>query len=115
MHMGNAVKRLSTLQRISAGFASLLVIMAVLTAVSINEVKNIVSMLDVVNDVNSVKQRYAINFRGSVHDRAIALRDVVLLDEPTARLEQEAIIKRLAENYAASARPLAQFSPRALV
>ena len=33
-----------------------------------------------INDVNSVKQRYAINFRGSVHDRAIAIRDVVLLD-----------------------------------
>lgn len=25
-----------------------------------------------------MKQRYAINFRGSVHDRAIAVRDVVL-------------------------------------
>ena len=31
-----------------------------------------------INDQNAVKQRYAINFRGSVHDRAIAIRDVAL-------------------------------------
>src|SRR5689334_6576335 len=31
---------------------------------------------------NSVKQRYAINVRGSVHDPAISLRDVVLAATP---------------------------------
>ena len=36
--------------------------------------------MTVINDQNSVKQRYAINFRGSVHDRAIAIRDVVLAE-----------------------------------
>ncbi len=32
-----------------------------------------------INDKNALAQRYAINFRGSVHDRAIAVRDVVLI------------------------------------
>ncbi|MEM1381956.1 MAG: methyl-accepting chemotaxis protein, partial [Pseudomonadota bacterium] len=33
--------------------------------------------LEQVNPVNCVKQRHAINFKGSVHGRAIAIRDVV--------------------------------------
>lgn len=36
-------------------------------------------------EVNSTKQRYAINFRGSVHDRAIRVRDYVLLESSTDR------------------------------
>ena len=41
-----------------------------------------------VNDLNSVKQRYAINFRGSVHDRAISLREGSILQtfDPEAPL-----------------------------
>jgi hypothetical protein len=41
--------------------------------------------LNHINDVNNVKQRHAINFRGSVHDRAIALRDVVLAADAARR------------------------------
>lgn len=36
-------------------------------------------------NVNSVKQRYAINFRGSVHDRSIRVRDYVLLNDAAER------------------------------
>lgn len=36
-------------------------------------------------EVNSTKQRYTINFRGSVHDRAIRVRDYVLLESSTDR------------------------------
>jgi len=50
-----------------------------LTAIGINRVANINGSLSTIGDLNSVKQRYAINFRGSVHDRAIALRDVTLV------------------------------------
>ncbi|OCG80518.1 chemotaxis protein, partial [Xanthomonas euvesicatoria] len=54
----------------------------------------------------SVKQRYAINFRGSVHDRAIALRDVVLMDDPAERHAAEQSIDKLAADYARAAQPL---------
>lgn len=70
MNNPDAKNRLSTVQRIVAGFVAMLAMMGILSAISINRVQSINSMLDVVNDVNSVKQRYAINFRGSVHDRA---------------------------------------------
>src|SRR3989339_1940103 len=62
--------------------------------------------LSTINQVNSVKQRYAINFRGSVHDRAIALRDVVLSEDPAVVEEANATIDRLTADYARSASPL---------
>jgi methyl-accepting chemotaxis protein len=51
-----------------------------LTAISIYRVNSVNSRLATMNDFNSVKQRYAINFRGSVHDRAIRVRDITLVD-----------------------------------
>ncbi|MDR6990826.1 methyl-accepting chemotaxis protein/methyl-accepting chemotaxis protein-1 (serine sensor receptor) [Luteimonas sp. 3794] len=78
----------------------------VLSVVSIQRVHRISDSLHVINDVNSVKQRHAINFRGSVHDRAIALRDVVLADGPEAVGAAETQIDTLAAFYAESAAPL---------
>jgi methyl-accepting chemotaxis protein len=69
----------------------------------IKEVNTIKQSLQTMNDENSVKQRYAINFRGSVHDRAIALRDVVLVDNQSELQEAIADIKRLDDFYQESA------------
>ena len=51
-------------------------------------------------------QRHAINFRGSAHDRAIAVRDMVLAKTPAERQQEQAEIARLAKFYADSAAPL---------
>ncbi len=64
-------------QRLITGFGVVLLMMLILTTVSIQRVSFINNSITQVTDINSVKQRYAINFRGSVHDRAIAIRDVV--------------------------------------
>lgn len=53
-----------------------------------------------------LKQRYAINFRGSVHDRAIAVRAAVSAADPAFAREQVAEIERLAQLYADSAAPM---------
>jgi len=66
--------------RLFTGFSTVLLMMLALTMVGIQQVNHIDLSLTEITDVNSVKQRYAINFRGSVHDRAIAIRDVVLVD-----------------------------------
>ena len=50
-------------------------------------------------------QRYAINFRGSAHDRSIAVRDVVLSASADERSRELATIDRLAKGDA-SAMPL---------
>ena len=92
--------------RLALGFAVAIILMLLLTVVGIQRVNSIGRSLTTINEVNSVKQRYAINFRGSVHDRAISLRDVVLLDAPDAVAAAERDIERLAAFYAGSATPL---------
>ncbi|RYE74726.1 MAG: methyl-accepting chemotaxis protein, partial [Oxalobacteraceae bacterium] len=93
-------------QRLALGFLAIIVLMVILTIVGIQRVRSIDQQLTAINEVNSVKQRYAINFRGSVHDRAIALRDVVLVDDPADRHTAEQSIDKLAADYARSAQPL---------
>tara|TARA_Y100000033_G_scaffold51035_1_gene63406 strand:- start:2661 stop:2948 length:288 start_codon:yes stop_codon:yes gene_type:complete len=66
--------------RLLLGFGLIITMLVIVTVMGIDEVDTIDKKMTTINDVNSVKQRYAINFRGSVHDRAIAIRDVVLLD-----------------------------------
>jgi methyl-accepting chemotaxis protein len=65
--------------RLIIGFGIVLFMMIVITVVGINSVNTIDSSMTIITDKNSVKQRHAINFRGSVHDRSIAIRDVVLV------------------------------------
>ena len=77
----NFIKNAKINTRLFWGFGILIVLMVLLTVVGSNDVSRVNNMLTIINDVNSVKQRYAINFRGSVHDRAIALRDVTLLTD----------------------------------
>ncbi|MBO9828213.1 MCP four helix bundle domain-containing protein [Xanthomonas sp. A2111] len=93
-------------QRLALGFLTIIVLMILLTVVGIQRVHSIDRRLTAINEVNSVKQRYAINFRGSVHDRAIALRDVVLLDDAASRQATEQTIDKLAGDYARAAQPL---------
>ncbi len=64
--------------RIALGFAAILSLIVILSVISATRVSKISDSLTTINEVNNVKQRYAINFRGSVHDRAIATRDVIL-------------------------------------
>lgn len=69
-------------KRLAFGFGLVLALMIALTGFGIQKVDFIERTLTEITDVNAVKQRYAINFRGSVHDRAISLRDVTLLESP---------------------------------
>ena len=92
--------------RLFLGFGVVLVLLISLTVIGVREVRKIDADLTRINDVNSVKQRYAINFRGSVHDRAIALRDVVLTSDATTLSAVLADIDRLAAFYDQAAKPL---------
>ncbi|WP_429448754.1 methyl-accepting chemotaxis protein [Paraburkholderia sp. 40] len=77
-----------------------------MTVIAITRVEAVRQRLDQIIDVNGVKERYAINFRGSVHDRSIAMRDVTLVshDELPAVV---AHIRQLAADYDEAAKPLA--------
>ena len=100
--------------RIWAGFALVLSMMIILTIIGIGQVNAISKGLTTIGDVNSVKQRFAINFRGSVHDRAIALRDVILVPTETELAPVLEKIASLSADYEKSAAPLDKmFSERA--
>lgn len=88
--------------KIGLGFGAVIFLMIILVVMGIVQMSFAKSRLQTMNDINAKKQRYAINFRGSVHDRAISVRDVVLLDDG-ARL-QAALdnIKRLEDFYNAA-------------
>lgn len=99
--------------RMIAGFASVLLLIVILTAEGVREVSLIEKSMNVINDVNSVKQQYAIDYRGSVHDRAIAVRDAVLINDDAKLAPVLADIARLENNYReASAEMKAMFASR---
>lgn len=98
--------QLSIAQRLSLGFGLILSLMILITLIGVQRVGFIDETLTSVSEGASLKQRYAINFRGSVHDRAIAIRDAVLVDNDAALNRQLAEIKRLNEFYQASARAM---------
>ncbi len=85
----------------------MVILIIAMTVTYIGNVHGLKADLAQINDVNAVKQRYAINFRGSVHDRAIAIRDVVMLDagERVAAVNE---IASLADDYSRSETALAQ-------
>jgi methyl-accepting chemotaxis protein len=93
-------------KRLALGFGGVFALVILLSAMAVSRVNKIDTALRQINQVNNVKQRYAINFRGSVHDRAIALRDVVLAADADGARPHLELIKKLEENYTRSAGPL---------
>ncbi|WP_282092451.1 methyl-accepting chemotaxis protein [Epibacterium ulvae] len=86
--------------RLAISFTLLLAMMIGLTTESILVVSSAQENLTQINQVNGLKQRYAINYRGSVHDRAIAIRDLVLLDDVRDRELVVELIQKLNAAYA---------------
>jgi len=92
--------------RLALGFGAVLALMMLLSALAVSRVGQIDATLNHINNVNNVKQRHAINFRGSVHDRAIALRDVVLASDNAAAQPALESIRVLAAHYERAATEL---------
>lgn len=75
---------LTVAKRLALGFGLILFLMIAVSLIGNQRVGFIDRTLTSVEDGAAVKQRHAINFRGSVHDRAIAIRDAVLVDSDRA-------------------------------
>ncbi|SDF48192.1 methyl-accepting chemotaxis protein [Limimonas halophila] len=100
------LKTLSIRARIFIGFGAIGLLLVVLAGVGIQRVDQINSGLTEINDVNTVKQRHAINFRGSVHDRAIEVRDLALFQREDRIADALALIDELEQKYIRNARAL---------
>ncbi len=99
-------KQMSVSMRLGLGFLVILALMVAVAVVSALKVDIIDRSMSQISSQAGLKQRYAINFRGSVHDRAIAVRDAVSAADPAFAREQVAEIERLAQLYVDSAVPM---------
>lgn len=97
---------MSIAMRLGLGFGLILSLMLLISLIGVQRVGFIDTTLTDVSEDAALKQRYAINFRGSVHDRAIAIRDAVLVDNDAALQGHLRDIERLAAFYAESAAPM---------
>ncbi|WP_333609268.1 methyl-accepting chemotaxis protein [Arsukibacterium sp.] len=94
------------INRLYAGFAVLLLIMLGITLFGLQKIGVADKSLTQLSEQTAVEQRQAINFLGSVHDRAISIRDAVLVrDSNKARVHLQDI-NRLNEFYQSSAKTL---------
>jgi len=93
-------------KRLHVGFGLMLAILVAVTSVGVFKVQAINDALEANSAEHAAIQRYAINFRGSAHDRAIAVRDVVLSRSAADLAQEVATIAKLASFYADSAGPL---------
>ncbi len=85
--------------RLILAFAVVLAMMLILTVMGIFRVNFIDRTLTEIADVNAVLQRHAIDMRGSVHDRAIAIRDLVLVEDQREHDQLVSLIEDLEGNY----------------
>ena len=108
-------KTLSLATRIGLSFAAILALLTMITAIGIQRVGFIDATLGDVGENAAKVQRYAINFRGSVHNRAIAIRDAVLVTSDHDLDTYLSQIKALEQAYADSAAPMDQLFTRASV
>lgn len=93
------LKKLRISQKLAIGFGLVIALLIGITTIGVQRVGVINGTLSDVRDDAAVKQRYAINFRGSVHDRAIALRDVVISDNKELDRKFLEQIEELKSNY----------------
>ena len=96
-------KNLSLAARIGLGFAAIVSLLILVTAIGIHRVWFIDATLEEVSENAAKVQRYAIDFRGSVHNRAIAIRDAVLVSNSLEMSAHLAEVSRLEGDYSKAA------------
>jgi methyl-accepting chemotaxis protein len=92
--------------RLAIGYGALLLLIIALSALATVRVGQIGSLLDGVEGAARAKQRHAMEMRGSVRERATALRDVVLAPSAAAAAGPVSRIQTFTDNYARAASPL---------
>ncbi len=102
----------SVMQQLALGFAAVLLLMLSVAGMGVLGIRQVESSLPDPSIVQ--KQRAAIDFRGSVHDRSICLRDVTLVEMSELNTVIENI-DRLSKNYANAATRLDGFMASTMV
>jgi len=98
--------RMTVSMRLGLGFGAIIALMLILVLVGVQRVSFIDQTLTRTVEVNGERMGHAIDMRGSVHDTAIELRDVVLSRNAEERNQNLAEIRSLRQDYAAAVEPL---------
>ncbi len=85
--------------RLYLSFALIVFIMLIIAFFSIAKVSFLDETLSTATGENTLISRQAINFRGSIHDRSILIRDVVLAQDNKDLQETLEKIKKLEKDY----------------
>lgn len=94
------LKNLGISAKLYLSFSFIIVIMLLVAFFSMAKVNFLDDALRMTTDRNALISRQAINYRGSVHDRSILVRDVLLINNDRADLEQTlSEIRKLEEDY----------------
>jgi len=96
------------IKHLYTGFAFLLIIMMGITILGLVKIGIANHNLTQLSEQTAIEQRQTINFRGSVHDRAISIRDVVLAPDIASAKKHQQDIVRLNEFYQQAANTLQQ-------
>lgn len=94
------------INRLYAGIALMLAIMVAISLFGQYKISIADHNLTQLSEQTAVEQRQAINFRGSVHDRAISLRDAVLVNNRQLAATHLRDVQRLNDFYQSSAQVL---------
>ncbi|OWV64041.1 chemotaxis protein [Rhizobium sp. R339] len=96
------IRKFGVAIRLSIAFGLLVCAMGVLSLSSISQVDEINGKLSLINGSNSQKFRNGIDMLGSVRDRAVALRDIVLTDSNTDQATTIVMMRKLQASYASN-------------
>lgn len=99
-------KQFKISHQLLAGFGFLLLLLFATTLLGVQQINRVETALTTVSNVNNAKSKEAINYRGSVHDRAILVRDVVLADTTQQAKNYADQIRSLADDYARADRQM---------
>lgn len=97
---------MTVVKQLYSGFSMLLVVMLGITLFGLFKISIADANLTQLSEQTAVEQRQAINFRGSVHDRAISIRDAVLAPDAGLAETHQRDIKRLDQFYQQAASTL---------
>ena len=93
-------KGLSISAKLYLGFTCMIAIIVAVAGFSVLRIMFLDETLQTATNINSVISRQAINFRGSVHDRSILIRDAAIISNDPADLDKTLQdIRKLEEDY----------------
>ncbi|TEY02105.1 methyl-accepting chemotaxis protein [Campylobacter sp. US33a] len=94
--------------RLYLGFLLLMVAMLIVAFFSIIKIKFLDNTLTTATGENALVSRQAINYRGSIHDRSILIRDIILIKDPKDLEHTLNQIKKLEQDYFVAEEKLAE-------